>query len=124
LVYVIKILNKNNLEGSYFISGSILPGHSHLLSEVREETHANTETGTMKGYILVILYLFFLIFIIVIIIFKLGTFFIYISKSTPKVPQTLPPTPPHSHFLALAFPCTEAYKVCKTNGPLFPLTAD
>ena len=33
-----------------------------------------------------------------------------------------PPT--HSHFLALAFPCTEAYKVCTTNGPLFPLMAD
>jgi hypothetical protein len=29
--------------------------------------------------------------------------------------------PTHSHFLALAFPCTEAYNVCTTNGPLFPL---
>jgi hypothetical protein len=39
------------------------------------------------------------------------------SKSPPRTP---PPTPPptHSHFLALAFPCTEAYKVCMTNGPL------
>ena len=35
-----------------------------------------------------------------------------------------PPLPTHSHFLALAFPCTEAYKVCKTNGPLFPMMAD
>jgi hypothetical protein len=26
--------------------------------------------------------------------------------------------------LALAFPCTEAYKLCKTNGPLFPMMAD
>jgi hypothetical protein len=26
--------------------------------------------------------------------------------------------------LALAFPCTEAYKVCKTNRPLFPMMAD
>jgi hypothetical protein len=26
--------------------------------------------------------------------------------------------------LTLAFPCTEAYKVCKTNGPLFPVMAD
>jgi hypothetical protein len=25
---------------------------------------------------------------------------------------------------AVAFPCTEAYKVCKTKGPLFPLVAD
>jgi hypothetical protein len=26
--------------------------------------------------------------------------------------------------LALAFPCTGAYKVCKTKGPLFPVIAD
>jgi hypothetical protein len=26
--------------------------------------------------------------------------------------------------LALLFPCTEAYKVCTTSGPLFPLMAD
>ena len=30
------------------------------------------------------------------------------------------PTPLHTHFLALAFLCTGAYKVCKTKGPLFP----
>ena len=30
-------------------------------------------------------------------------------------------SPTHSYFLALAFPCTEAYKVCMTNGPLFSL---
>jgi hypothetical protein len=43
-----------------------------------------------------------------------------------KSPHAPPPTPlpTHSHFLALAFPCTEAYKVCMTNGPLFPLMAD
>ena len=41
----------------------------------------------------------------------------------PKSPQTLPPLPysHHSHFLALAFPRTKAYKVCKTKGPLFPM---
>ena len=32
--------------------------------------------------------------------------------------------PIYSHFLALAFPCTEAYKVCMTNRPLFPLMAN
>jgi hypothetical protein len=46
-------------------------------------------------------------------------------KSSPPTP---PPTPPtshsHSDFLALAFPYTEAYKVCRTNGPLFQLMAD
>jgi hypothetical protein len=35
----------------------------------------------------------------------------------PKSPQYTPP-PTHSHFLALAFPCTGAYKVCKSNGPV------
>jgi hypothetical protein len=44
-------------------------------------------------------------------------------KSPPYPP---PPTslPTHSHFLALAFPCTGAYKVCVSSGPLFPVMAD
>ena len=51
--------------------------------------------------------------------FLLGTFLIYISNSIPKVPHTTPtPLPTHSHSLALVFPCTGAYKVCMTNGPL------
>jgi hypothetical protein len=50
----------------------------------------------------------------------------YISNAIPKAPHTLPPTslPTHSHFLALAFPCTGAYTVCVSNGPLFPVMAD
>ena len=59
--------------------------------------------------------------------FKLGIYFIYICNANPKVPpHPLPPTPlpTHSHFLALAFPCTEAFEVCMTNGPLFPLMAN
>ena len=31
--------------------------------------------------------------------------------------------PTHSHFLALEFPCTGEYKVCNTNGTLFPVTS-
>jgi hypothetical protein len=57
-------------------------------------------------------------------IFLLGIFLIYISNAIPKVPHTLPPTPLPTHFLALAFPCTRAYEVCKSNGPLFPVMAD
>ena len=38
------------------------------------------------------------------------------QKSSIPYPPT--PLPIHSHFLALAFPCTGAYKVCKSNGPL------
>jgi hypothetical protein len=58
--------------------------------------------------------------------FKLRIFLIYISNAIPKVPHTLPhtPLPTHSHFLALAVPCTRAYKVCMSNGPLFPVMAD
>jgi hypothetical protein len=57
--------------------------------------------------------------------FLLGIFLIYISNAIPKVPHTPPtPLPTHSHFLALGFPCTGAYKVCKSNGPLFPVMDD
>jgi hypothetical protein len=57
------------------------------------------------------------------LIFLLGIFLIYIYNSQKS------PIPPHSPThplpnLALAFPCTEAYKVCTANGPLFPLMAD
>jgi hypothetical protein len=57
-------------------------------------------------------FFFFLFFNIL-----LGIFLIYISNAIPKVPHTLPPTPlpTHSHFLALAFPCTGAYKVYKSK---------
>jgi hypothetical protein len=57
--------------------------------------------------------------------FLLGVYFIYISNA---IPYTLSPTPApiptHSHFLALVFPCTGAYKVCKTKGALFPVMTD
>jgi hypothetical protein len=47
-------------------------------------------------------------------------------KCYPESPLYPPPAPlpTHSHFLALAFPCTGAYKVYKTKGPLFPMMAD
>jgi hypothetical protein len=59
-------------------------------------------------------------------LFLLGIFLIYIFNAIPKVPHTHPPNPlpTHSPFLALAFPCTGAYKVCKSNGPLFAVMAD
>ena len=41
------------------------------------------------------------------------------------IPSPCPASlPTHSNFLALAFPCTVAYKVCKTKGPLLPMMAD
>jgi hypothetical protein len=73
-------------------------------------------------FLLIILHCIFLFFN-----FLLGVFLIYISNAIPKVPHTHPtPTllPTHSPFLALAFPCTGVYKVCKSNGPLFPVMAN
>jgi hypothetical protein len=57
--------------------------------------------------------------------FLLGIFLIYIFNAIPKAPHTHHPNPlpTHSPFLALAFPCTGAYKVCKSNGPLFAVMA-
>jgi hypothetical protein len=43
---------------------------------------------------------------------------------SPPYPPTPNPLPTHSPFLALAFPCTGAYKVCVSDGPLFPVMAD
>jgi hypothetical protein len=59
-------------------------------------------------------------------VFLLGIFLIYIFNAIPKVPHTHSPNPlpTHSPFLALAFPFTEAYTVCKSNGPLFAVMAD
>jgi hypothetical protein len=81
---------------------------------------------SLEHWHLVIFFQLFYFILFYFILFYLGIFFIYISNAIPKVPHTLPPTPPptHSHFLALEFPCTEAYKVCKTNGPLFPMMAN
>ena len=53
--------------------------------------------------------------------FFLGIFFIYISSAIPKVPYNPPPTalPTHSHFLVLAFPCTEHIKFARPRGLSF-----
>ena len=64
-----------------------------------------------------------IIIIIIIIRYLFNLHFQCYPKSPPHPPTPTPP-PTHSHFLALAFPCIEAYKVCTTNGPLFPLMAD
>jgi hypothetical protein len=62
------------------------------------------------------------------IFFSFFLFFTYFPQlhfqCYPKSPPYPPtPLPTHSHFLALAFPCTGAYKVCLSNGPLFPVMA-
>jgi hypothetical protein len=56
-------------------------------------------------------------------VFVSFTFPMLYPKSPPH-PPTPTPLPTYSDLLALAFPCTEAYKVCTTNGPLFALMAD
>jgi hypothetical protein len=59
--------------------------------------------------------------------FLLHIFLNYTSNAIPKVPHTLPshfPTHSFPFFVALAFPCTGAYTVCVSSGPLFPVMAD
>jgi hypothetical protein len=59
--------------------------------------------------------------------FLLGIYFIDISNAIPEVPYTLPPMlpyPPTPTSWPWCFPCTGAYEVCKTKGPLFPVMAD
>jgi hypothetical protein len=58
-------------------------------------------------------------------------YFLYKHFKFQMLPQKFPvpsphpaPLPTHSCFLALAFLCTGAYKVCNTKGPLFPVMAD
>ena len=47
-----------------------------------------------------------------------------LSQKVP-IPSLCPaPLPTHSPFLALAFPCIGAYKVCNTKRPFFPVKAD
>ena len=52
--------------------------------------------------------------------FLLDIFFIYISNAIPfpsfLFESPLYPPPTHSHFLALAFPCTGVYNLHKTKG--------
>ena len=46
-----------------------------------------------------------------------------LSRKFP-LPSLCPaPLPTHSRFLALAFPFIGAYKLCNTEGPLFPVMA-
>jgi hypothetical protein len=64
---------------------------------------------------------FFLIFFIIMYFLQLHL------ECYPKSPPYPPPPtslPTHSHFLVLEFPCSGAYKVCKSNGPFFPVMAD
>jgi hypothetical protein len=72
---------------------------------------------------------FFCFVLFCFVLFCFVLFFTYFPQlhfqCYPKSPPHPPtPLPTHSHFLALAFPCTGAYKVCLSNGPLFPVMAD
>jgi hypothetical protein len=80
--------------------------------------HAQYHCGEQRGPLIVTIFM--------LVIFLLGIFLVYIFNAIPKVPHTQPPNPlpTHSPFLALAFPCTGAYKVCESNGPLFAVMAD
>jgi hypothetical protein len=73
--------------------------------------------GLLVGDSLLFIYLF------IYLLFSLYTFQM-LSRKFP-IPSLRPaPLPTHFPFLALAFLCTGAYKVCNTQGPLFPVMTD
>jgi hypothetical protein len=57
-------------------------------------------------------------------------YYVFSSITFPMLSQKSPirspplPYPPIPIILTLAFPCTGAYKVCVSNGPLFTVMAD
>jgi hypothetical protein len=51
----------------------------------------------------------------------ISSFTLQMLSQKSHIPPCPLPLPTHSHFLALVFPCTGAYKVCKTRGPLLPM---
>jgi hypothetical protein len=100
-------MNKINLlkiKGLYYI---ILHGSSE---------YQNRTCVSRNGNILFFSILFYFVFLT----FSLYTFQM-LSRKFP-IPSPCPaPLPTHSHFLTLAFPCTGAYKVFPTKGPLFKM---
>jgi hypothetical protein len=99
------------------------------LKRPRDKKVFKSRSTAFQSSIFLSFFFFFFFFDLMSMIF----FFYYVFSSItfPMLSQESPtpsphptPLPTHSHFLALAFPCTGAYKVCLTNGPLFPVMAD
>jgi hypothetical protein len=100
------------------LEGLVYPGVLHLkLNQGREMTQLLRVLATLPedlGLILSTHMMAVLVSVFFFLIFLLHIFLNYISNAIPKVPHTLPPPlpyPPIPIFLALAFPCTGAYKV-------------
>ena len=77
-----------------------------------------------SGLYFLFLFFFHLLFFFPFFIRYLAHLHFQCYTKSPPYPPTPTPLPAHSPFLALAFPCSGAYKVCVSNGPLFPVMAD
>jgi hypothetical protein len=93
--------------------------NTYIQTHVNTHTHITEYREREREYIYIYIYIYMYIFLIRC---YLNLHFQCYPKSPPCPPPTTP-LPTHSQFLALVFPCTEAHKVCKTNGPLFSLMA-
>jgi hypothetical protein len=85
--------------------------------------HVKLSNQQLSFFFFSFLYTFFYLFLKY---FLLGIFLNYISNAIPKVPHTQPPYSPTHPFqlFGSGVPCPGAYKVCMSNGPLFPMMAD
>jgi hypothetical protein len=95
--------------------------------KIEQEKFINNSNLSMHRQILILSFVFYNFLKNIYLLIFNWVFSSFNFIAIPNVPQTfLPPTPLpiHSYFFALAFPCTEAYKVCNTKGPLFPMMAD
>jgi hypothetical protein len=94
------------------------------ISQNKNKYHTETASTRVKRFLRdQIIICDVLLFIRFYYIFSLFTFQMLSQKFPIRSPCPAP-LPTHSHFLALAFPCTGAYKVCNTKRPLFPMMAE
>jgi hypothetical protein len=97
----------------------VYPSQYHIMSQEQGRIPRELESLTRQNCKSLASFFFFPFFIR-----YLAHLHFQCYTKSPPYPPTPTPLPTHSPFLALVFPCTGAYKVCVSNGPLFPVMAD
>jgi hypothetical protein len=115
-----EILSHSAYESQETKSGRSLSSRSYGANQVSDQGVGGTQLF-LFCFVLFVLFCFVFLFYI----FSSITFPMLSPKSPiASHPLPYPPIPFFFFFLTLAFPCTGAYRVCVSNGPLFPVMAD